>query len=239
MAQHVLWQHASCRAFEDADPQSSGRRYTPAMPHGRTIREIEVKLRIADLPGLLARLQRLGAACHGRVFEQNTLYDTADEAFRRRGRLLRVRSESPAPRPGIRGGRPRAVLTAKAPVPNLGSRYKEKLERELLIRSPGRWAGTLRSLGFQPGFSYEKYRTTFRLPGLHLDVDETPVGNFLELEGSQKAIDRSARALGFSPRDYFRGTYWDLFQQACRRRGRSGKNMCFSRKKLSKPALFS
>ncbi|HXX21481.1 MAG TPA: class IV adenylate cyclase [Candidatus Acidoferrum sp.] len=192
------------------------------------LREIEIKLRIRDVPEMIARLRWLGAHCAGRVFEQNTLYDTPDSDFRRSGRLLRLRVETPARSRAVPGGVRSAVVTSKRPAPaSARSRYKEKLERELAVRFPQKWPALLRSIGFQPGFSYEKYRTSFRLPGLHLDLDETPVGAFLELEGDPRAIDRNARALGFSPRDYIRGTYWDVFQAECRRRGRFPKNMRF------------
>jgi adenylate cyclase, class 2 len=206
-----------------------------------TNREIEIKLRIHDVAALLNRLRRIGATSKGRVFEHNTIYDTPDSAFRRTGRLLRLRLETPVPRSAaIRGtrlaypkSRPRtAVLTAKTH-PHAGSResararYKERLERELLILDPAQWPRTLRSQGLTPSFIYEKFRSTFELAGLHLDLDETPVGTFLELEGSPRAIDRAARALGFTPRDYFRGTYWDVYAADCRRRGRPLKNMVF------------
>lgn len=193
-----------------------------------TNREIEVKLRIGDLRQIIKDIRRLGARCDGRVFERNTLYDTPDGDFRRSDMLLRLRVETPARSELVRAGKRRAVVTSKAPAPaSARSRYKVKLEREVAVDSPEKWPATLRSLGFRPGFVYEKYRTTFRLPGLHLDLDETPVGTFLELEGSPRAIDRAARALGFSPRDYIRGTYWDVFQAECRRRGRFPKNMRF------------
>jgi len=52
-------------------------------------------------------------------------------------------------------------------------------------------------------FRYEKYRTTFRLPdsnawanGLLIELDETPIGTFVELEGPAAAIDRAAEELG-------------------------------------------
>jgi len=200
------------------------------VPPRSTLREIEIKLRVRDVPRLIAKIRQLGAACEGRVFEQNMLYDTPQSDFRRSGRLLRVRIETPAPSGGLPGGKGRAVVTSKSPAPAAAaSRYKEKLERELPLQSPRRWPGMLRALGFRQGFCYEKYRTTFRLGGLHLDLDETPVGAYLELEGSPRAIDRAARALGFSPRDYIRGTYWDVFQADCRRRGRFPKNMRFRR----------
>jgi adenylate cyclase class 2 len=197
------------------------------MPHP-THHEIEIKLRVSDLPTLIRRLRGLGASAYGRVFEQNTIYDTHDSALHRRGRLLRVRVETPAPTHLIRAGSPGALLTSKVPVPPSGSaRYKVKLERELPLRDPRRWPAILQALGLRPAFRYEKYRSTFRLPGLALDLDETPVGIFLELEGSPGTIDRTARALGYSRREYFRGTYWDLYAAECRRRGRAIKDMIF------------
>jgi adenylate cyclase, class 2 len=199
-----------------------------------THREIEVKLRVADLPGLVRRLRRIGAVSQGRVFEQNTLYDTRGADFRRSGRLLRLRLETPAPAGHRPTGSPRGVLTSKAPLsvsPGRSNRprYKERLERELQVGNPARWPRSLRALGLRPAFRYEKFRTTYRLAGvpLALDLDETPVGVFLELEGSPRAIDRTARALGFAPRDYIRGTYWDVYAADCRRRGRPVKNMVF------------
>jgi adenylate cyclase, class 2 len=201
----------------------------------RTERETEIKLRVTDLPSLVHKLKRLGAKQHGRVLEQNTLYDTPAADFRGRGRLLRLRIETPARSKFAPGGAQRAILTSKAPVPAQGrSRYKEKLEREVAVQSPERWPMALRSIGLRPSFRYEKYRTTFRLPGLHLDLDETPVGVFLELEGSPRAIDRVARALGFAPSSYLNATYWDLYAADCRRRGRHLANMLFRRKNFVK-----
>jgi adenylate cyclase, class 2 len=194
-----------------------------------THREIEIKLRVSDLPNLLRRLRGLGPTCHGRVFEQNTIYDTPASALHRLGRLLRLRIETPAPRRLIPAGRPGALLTSKAPVPrSRPSRYKVKHERELPLPRPRGWRANLRALGFRPAFRYEKYRSTFRLPHLAIAVDETPVGVFLELEGDPRAIDRTARALGFSRHDHFCGTYCDLYAAACRRRGRVPRNMLFS-----------
>ncbi|MGB0036658.1 MAG: class IV adenylate cyclase [Candidatus Acidiferrales bacterium] len=205
------------------------------MARGRLTRhEIEIKLRIADLTALIAQLRSIGAAFRGRVLEQNTLYDTPDFAFRRCGRLLRLRVETSAPAAARPAGPSRVVLTSKAPPPAPTAprsspytyrRYKDRLESELTVRDASHWSATLRSLGFRPSFRYEKFRSTYGLPGLHLDLDETPVGVFLELEGMPRAIDRAARALGFSPRDYIRGTYWDLYAAECRRRGVIPKNM--------------
>lgn len=194
----------------------------------RQTREVEIKLRVADTAAAILDLRRLGAAVEGRVLERNTLYDTPDSYLRRTGRLLRVRIETPAGSSGVKAGKGLAVVTFKAPAPESRlSRYKEKLESETAMSQPGAWDGALRSLGFRPGFQYEKYRSTFRLKGLHACLDETPVGAFLELEGMPKSIDRVARQLGYDRCDYIRGTYWDLYAADCARRGRPPRHMLF------------
>jgi adenylate cyclase, class 2 len=204
----------------------------------KTHAEIEIKLAVTDLDATICAIQALGAVNQGRVFESNTLYDTPHSDLRHRGRLLRVRSES-APLAGRRNRQGRArkvVLTSKAPPPQprnteKRSRYKVRAEREVVAPKDRRdWRATLNALGFQPAFRYEKYRTSFRLRGLHLDLDETPLGTFLELEGRPAAIDRVARALGYKPDRYIRGTYWDVYVAACRRRGRPIRNMIFPAK---------
>jgi adenylate cyclase, class 2 len=203
--------------------------------HARTIREVEIKLRIVDMAALLKKIRRLGAVSHGRVLEENILYDTPDSDFRRRGRLLRLRIETAAPdvsqtslTRAYDGRRQRAILTSKAPVAVSGTlRYKEKLETETSVADIQSWKQAVKALGLHEGFRYEKYRTSFHLDSTHLDLDETPVGIFLEIEGSPRSIDRIARRLGFLARDYMRYTYWDLYAADCRRRGRKIENMLF------------
>jgi adenylate cyclase class 2 len=139
-------------------------------------------------------------------------------------------------KPGASNGRIRRVLlTSKAPLQQAygtrkSPRYKERAEREVVADPSRAWPASLAALGFKPSFRYEKYRTSFRLRGLHMDLDETPVGVFLELEGQPRAIDRVARALGYTPADYIRGTYWDVYAADCRHRGRDPKNMLFPTK---------
>ena len=212
----------------------------------RTNRETEVKLRVPDVAAMLGKLTTLGARYESRVLERNTLYDTPDSDFRHRGALLRIRVETPAPRPGTQSPKGthraspirRTILTSKAPATLRSARdrrYKEKLERELVVPGPPiTWDRKLRSLGLRPGFRYDKFRSTFRLrrfSGLAIELDETPAGTFLELEGLPRDIDRAARSLGYSSRDYYRGSYWDVYVANCRRRGITPRNMVFDKQK--------
>ena len=80
-------------------------------------------------------------------------------------------------------------------------------------------------------FRYEKFRTTYVLqtvPGLKIELDETPVGAYLELEGSVSGIDHAARVLGYARSEYIKETYGSLYLADCRRRGRKPGDMLFS-----------
>jgi adenylate cyclase class 2 len=198
--------------------------------------EIEIKLRVTNIDQILRKIKNLRASPQPRVQEQNILYDTPQSHLRRRKMLLRLRIETPAPQNAATNtGAERVILTSKAPPPpqqnEKSSHYKIRAEREQVAATSSRhYAKALTSLGFRPAFRYDKFRTTFRLPNLHLDLDETPAGTYLELEGDPKEIDRAAKSLGFTKKDYLRATYWDLYAAACRRRGIAPKNMLFTAK---------
>ena len=209
--------------------------------------EIEIKLRVADRPGLLRQLARLRAELvAARVHEMNTLYDTAQGDLLRQGRMLRVRVERPASRSKGAGQIQRktkqgrageasgfsALLTFKGPVgpsqrrakraaekmgkKKTASAYKIREEHEIRVSDQEEVGRIIEGLGLRPCFRYEKFRTTYRLPGigkLKIEVDETPIGLFLELEGPRREIDRAAARLGFGPGEYITKSYGALFME--------------------------
>jgi adenylate cyclase, class 2 len=205
----------------------------PSKPRA-TNREVEVKIRIEDVTVVRTRLAAAGAKMHRRVLEQNALFDTVEASLRRSGRLVRLRIETPVSHARKPNGTIRAILTSKAPVsrmrPAPGTktpRYKERLEREVILVTHDGLREQLHALGFRPRFRYEKYRTSYRLPGVHIELDETPVGTYLELEGTPQAIESSARKLGFTPADFSTDTYWGVYVADCKRRGVKPTNMLF------------
>jgi adenylate cyclase class 2 len=93
-------------------------------------------------------------------------------------------------------------------------------------------------LGLREWFRYEKFRTTFSLPAsrgganrLLIELDETPIGTFVELEGPPRAIDKAANELGFTKQDYIVANYLSLYHAACRRRGEEPGDMVFGKRK--------
>ncbi len=189
-------------------------------------RETEIKLRIANLPALLRRLRALGARSEGRVHEFNILFDTPDRVLVRRGELVRLRIITDSRR------RRRALLTFKEPSGVRGP-YKVRKEFEQEVVDPELFRSALAVLRLKPFFQYEKFRTTFRLPDLSnvlVEVDETPIGNFVELEGTPAAIDRAAERLGYSRSEYLRESYLELYLEDCRQRRRAPADMLFARR---------
>ena len=72
----------------------------------------------------------------------------------------------------------------------------------------------LGAVGFHPTFRYQKYRETWVSEGAEIVIDETPVGTFLEIEGTPAAIHRTAAALGYARGDYITDSYVGLFLAA-------------------------
>jgi len=193
------------------------------MPH----RETEVKIRVANVPATRKQLRNLGfRPVHPRSLEDNLLLDTPDRALRQVRSILRLR------RYGSRW-----LLTYKG-TPDPDQSYKSRVEWETEIGEPSAIRSIFELLGFQPVFRYQKYRVQYRQPvpggrrhpgrqGGEVSLDETPVGNFLELEGSRAWIDRVARRLGYSRSDYNTASYGALYLEDCRKRGVPPGDMLF------------
>lgn len=206
----------------------------PQSPRGKE-QEIEVKVHVPKITALRKRLRQIGAQRICRVHEMNVAYDTLEKAFLRRGCLVRVRTEV---RAGKRRQRPNVILTFKGPSAGAPTGYKVRMESETSVTNPTAIEAILYGIGLRPWFHYEKYRTRYALPrrcrwasGLHLDLDETPIGVYLEFEGPRRAIDRAARLLGYAPAVYITASYWGLYVENCRQKGVPARNMLFPPKK--------
>lgn len=218
--------------------------------------EIEIKLRVKDIKLLHRGLKKLGISPGSpsipRVHEDNLLFDTPDGGLAKHGQLLRIRTETPAAakkRTAAKGKVAlRHLLTFKSPPeslaigapsrqPSVGGRYKVREETELVITDAAALQKIFEGLGLRGWFRYEKYRTTYKLPakakwgnGLLVEIDETPIGTYLELEGPGESIDQAARKLGFSHVDYIQKNYLVLYLDDCKRRGEQPTHMLFESK---------
>jgi adenylate cyclase class 2 len=147
-------------------------------------REIEVKLPAADLDAVRERLRARGASLERpRHDESNDLYDDPEGRLASAGCALRLRRE-----PG------EARLTFKGPA-RFEQGVKSREERETAVSNAEEAAAILERLGFRRRFRYEKRREEWRLSDVSLALDETPIGDFVEIEGDPAAIRRAVGAL--------------------------------------------
>ena len=215
--------------------------------------ETEIKLRIRDTKAILRLLKKLGAVPGipgvGRVHEENLIFDTPEGGLAKHGQLLRIRTETPEKSvKGKSSKSPRVVLTFKRPAEPatmpanapLQGRHKVREEIEVEVADGVVLTKIFEGLGMRGWFRYEKYRTTFKLPaskkwatGLLIELDETPIGTFVELEGPGAAIDRAAEEFGYSKRDYVLRNYLTLYAEDCRRRGQQPTDMVFQKRKVT------
>jgi adenylate cyclase class 2 len=165
--------------------------------------ETEIKFLISDLSAFAARLSEAGFRLKTpREFESNVLYDTPDRELRGRTEILRIRSYA---------GR-WTVTHKRLPDSGVGEdRHKHRVETETAVDDGDALVEIFLSLGMVPSFRYEKWRTEWTDGEGHCVVDETPIGNYAELEGSAEWIDRAAVRLGVAASEYMTLSYGRLF----------------------------
>ena len=181
--------------------------------------ETEIKLAIAHVEEAVARIEERGfAVAKPRVFERNLVFDNARNELRKSRQLLRLRDA---------GGH--ATLTYKG-APADGGKHKSREERETGVADFAEMKIVLERLGYAVGFVYEKFRTEFTRPGtpVTITLDETPIGNFLEIEGPPASIDETAHQLGFEESDYITGSYGALYAEWSAKNPGAPANMEFT-----------
>ena len=184
-----------------------------------TILEAEVKLACDDLE----RLRGAGfdlQVIEPRHFEDNWLLDSLDKALLTQGEALRIRF-----------ARGKGWVTFKGAVRESASVVKVREEIEFETTAPERAVALFERLGFKRSFRYQKYRTVYNLAvedrELKVVFDETPMGNFIEIEGNETTVTRVFEASGFNASDLVRESYPELQAKRCKERGGPLEDLVF------------
>jgi len=185
--------------------------------------ETEIKLVVRNPKELRWRLSELGfRPVLARHFESNYLFDFPDQRLRKSRCLLRLRFADE-----------RGLVTFKG-APIQSRDYKIRREIETNVEDGHQLREIFRNLGLGEVFCYEKFRTIYAPRGKklaseapHAVYDETPIGNFLELEGPERWIDEVARQLGYSRKEYITESYAALYRKKCLVEGKTPGNMVF------------
>ncbi len=190
---------------------------------GRLAIETEIKVRLTDIE--LVRRRLSSKECRllsDRHFEDNYLLDFPDGRMNARLSLLRVRL-----------AQGRAWVTYKGP-PKAEGIFKTREELEMSVEDGSTAMRILENLEMRVWFRYQKYRQEFAFsaPGtaeeaVRVALDETPVGNYAEFEGSESGIRVAASAMGFEESSFLRGSYYSLYLHYCEERGEPPGHMVF------------
>ncbi len=110
----------------------------------------------------------------------------------------------------------RGLLTFKGPAEVVAG-VKSRVEWESDVGAPGAVARVLEALGYRAWFRYEKRRTTWTFADPErpvVVVDETPLGLFAEIEGTDAAVRALAAEMGVAERDFIGESYVALWLAA-------------------------
>lgn len=133
--------------------------------------ENEVKFYLADPKAFEENvLMRGGILTHPRVFETNLRFDLPSGELTTAHRVLRLRKDD------------HAHLTYKGAA-QPGQPVSSRQEIELVVSDFDKCRTLLESLGYVVTVLYEKWRITYKIGLMEIDLDELPYGSFCELEG--------------------------------------------------------
>jgi adenylate cyclase, class 2 len=182
--------------------------------------EIEVKLACDDL----GRLTRAGFELNlrkARHFEDNWLLEDANQTLIKQGAALRIR---------VVDGRGWVTYKGEAQE-TTASPLKVREEIESAVSDPEKLIALFERLGYHRDFRYQKYRTTYAIlfDGAALEVayDETPMGNFIEIEGDEGHVLGILERAGFTAADSIRESYPELQAKRCKTRGLPLEDLIF------------
>lgn len=182
--------------------------------------EIEVKFRVADGAALERKLIAAGfRQITPRTFEKNVLFDTPDRQLRAKQSILRIRQYGE-----------RWVITHKRlPDDNdPAARHKHRVETETEVADGDAMSIIFTQLGYNPAFTYEKWRSEYADATGHCVIDETPIGLFAELEGPAEWIDTISERLGLDPAELSTLSYGRLFEDWRAATGSAATDLTFS-----------
>ncbi len=169
--------------------------------------EIEIKIRIHNIGTVRETIhtQDFYLVEHNSL-EHNIVFDTKERRLKKNKCLLRLRRKNN-----------KYILTFKRPPikPLKSKKYKVREETEVEVADFENTKAIIQALGFDVFFIYEKYREVYKRKNGNVKImmDQTPMGDFIEIEGSAEEIDQVASALGFTRRDYITANYYTLFRE--------------------------
>jgi adenylate cyclase class 2 len=178
-------------------------------------RETEAKFYVRRLADMARNMVSSGAhLVQARTHELNLRFDTPDGEFQREGRVLRLRQDEAA------------HLTYKDGSESVEGAVSRR-EIEFSVSDFDSAREFVEALGYKVVFMYEKNRTTYELDNAHIMLDETPIGDFVEIEGELGRLRPIAKKLGLDWEAAVPASYHALFERIRLKRGLKSGDLSF------------
>ncbi len=178
------------------------------------MREQEVKIRIKNKSQLIKKLNGLGYKEKEVIRQKTYRCWRSDKLFSRAGIYPRTRTT-------IHSDRTEHTFTVKSRFKDPEKGLFEREECEIRVEDAKKVAKALSLLGLSDQRILEKRRHCFRKPGqeaTYVLLDEFCFGDYLEIEGSPKAIDNLLEQLKIEG-ERLGMAYWDVYWHYCKDRG--------------------
>ncbi len=130
--------------------------------------------------------------------QEDRFLDTGDDRLSDARCALRVRRE-----PDV------TTITFKGPIE--AGPVKSREEIETTVADADAAETILGKLGFAEWWRHTKHREDYVIGDVRVFIDRTPVGVFVEIEGTPATIAFTAHALGRGPADYILDSYRNLY----------------------------
>jgi adenylate cyclase class 2 len=160
--------------------------------------ETEVKIKIENIEQIKQKIIEIRAELFKkRAFQRDIAFDTKGK-LKKNGECLRIRDNS--------------IFTYKGPKQK-GSKMKIREEIEIMVDNGNYLTEILAKLGYYPTQRKEKYRESYIFHLTKICLDETPMGSFLEIEGSKESVLDVAKRLGFTEKSFINKAYGELWEE--------------------------
>jgi adenylate cyclase class 2 len=161
--------------------------------------ERELKFRVDDQSGLRSRLVELQVERNtSGHFEDNWVFDRGTE-LRDQQCLLRLREDGHG-----------AWLAFKGP-PTFEGAVRVRTEFESVVEDAAAIRGLLEQLGYRVASRYQKKREEWRIGGILVAIDNTPIGVYVEFEGD--GAEKLAARCGFRQENAEPRSYLELYAE--------------------------
>ncbi len=168
--------------------------------------ETEVKIRIDAVEPIKQKLLEMKAELYKKRAVQTDSY-FGNKTMKKKGQTLKIRDN--------------ALLIYKGPSQKKNN-IRSNEEIEIMVDNAAYLKQLLEQLGYLQYWKKERYRESYLVNMTQICIDETPIGNFIEIEGKKENIIDIAKQLGFSQKKFIADSYGKLWKEFAKKNKRNG-----------------